>query len=186
MAGIVEPIKDVMTRLRTLTPQNQDGLFPNLYVRVWNNQFSQLDEGSIYNFPLPAAFVEVVSPAAYNRIGVGFSQGDLIFKIHIGHEQLDAGDGNFEQDLKIFDLRDSVIRLLSDYAPSSCGHMMLIYESQSFEHKNVYAYDIDFIVGFIDSKGSAYDDGCTDIYITKQPPTGLQINVDIVDQLTTG
>ena len=174
MAGIKQPLQDVLAELAKLDVQNQDGQTVKLYSRVWNNQVEFEAAGESYVFPKPAAFVEVVNNPVYEEIGVGFASADILFRIHLVHEYYNQ-DGTFEQDLAIFDLRDRVVALLSHYKPTACGLMVRTSETASYEHTNIYEYLIDFVCNFTDSKGSPYDPHAGK-YLTKQPPTELNLS----------
>jgi hypothetical protein len=182
MAGILVPITDVLTKLGTLDVINMDGTTGKLFARTWNDQFRNQEEGDIEAFPLPAAYVEILNPASFQRIGVGFDAGDIIVRIHAGHWQADAGDGTFAQDLNIFSLRDKIVKLISNFKPTGCGLLVHIGDGQNYDHKNVYVYEIDFTCHFIDSKASPYDPDAGK-YINSTPPTGLEIDVDKVDSI---
>ena len=159
MAGIVHPLRDILTRLSTIQVQNPDGLMVNLYARVWNNQLRQVEEGKSYAWPTPAVFVEIVTPVTFEQIGLGFRTADLGIKVHIIHEFYNQ-DGTFEQDLKIFELRDLILSTndgLSQFCPTACGPMNCMHEEQDDNHNNLYHYICEFICNFIDSKGSKYD-----------------------------
>lgn len=175
MAAILQPIQDILTKLATLQVVNGDGKTVDLYARVWNNQLKFEHEGKSYNFPKPAAFLEVINEAKYEELGIGFQSCDVGFRVHIVHEYYNA-DGTFEQDLTIFALRDSVVALLSLYQPTACGPMVRTHETQEYDHDNVYHYVIDFVTHFIDSKGSKYDPS-TGKYIDTTPPTNLNLVV---------
>lgn len=176
MAGIKQPLQDILTKLATLDVTDQNGRTVKLYARVWNNQVDFEKEGELYNYPKPAAFVEMVSPMVFEEIGLNFRSVDLGIIIHLVHEYYN-GEGTFEQDLAIFDLRDQVIALLSQYQPAACGPMVAVNEAQEFDHDNLYHYQITFAANFTDSKASPYDVG-RGIYIDKEPPTGLQMEVE--------
>jgi hypothetical protein len=178
MAGIKAPIQDILTRLTSLQVVNQNQATVPLYARIWNNQL-RIKKEDIYAIPYPCAFVELVSPINYDRILNGLSEADLIIRIHLAHEFYDAQDGTFEQDLLIFDLRDKIVTLLSNYQPTACGVMFLNAEQQEYDHDNVYHYIIDFKCGFIDSKGSPYDPGAG-VYIDSAPPTALVVTAQKV------
>lgn len=182
MAGVKQPIADILGKLTTLQVINQDNKTMDLFSRVWNDQFKKFDEGRHEAFPLPAAFVEVVNPANYDRIGIGFDASDIIFRVHLGHWFTDASDGTFAQDLAIFDLRDKVISLLSNFQPTACGSLVHIADQQDYQHSGVYVYEIDFKCHFIDSKGSPYDPSAGK-YIDSTPPTDLEIDVTKVDSI---
>jgi hypothetical protein len=157
MAGIKQPIKDILTKLATLQVVNQDNQTVGLFARLFNDQFSKLKKGEIEALPLPAGFLQLVSPTNFKRIGAGNDAGDITFRLHLGHEHMDAGDGTMEQDLAIFDIRDAAINLLSDYQPTGCSPLMFISEEPDNEHTNLYVYKIDFITHFIDTSASKQD-----------------------------
>jgi hypothetical protein len=103
---------------------------------------------------LPCAFVEVL-PQQFSQLGGGYQQSDVDFRIHIGQDQYDAGDGDMEQNTTIFDLRDLVYAALAGYKPTMCGELFKISEEQDYQHSNIYHYIIDFRTGFIDKSASA-------------------------------
>jgi hypothetical protein len=165
MAGIGDYIQDLLAKLETDT---------NLkYVRVFNNQFTQIENGTVESFPMPCAFVEIVAPNSYDQLSIGYTISDLITRVHIGMVEYDAQDGTFEQNLSIFALRDSIISLLQNYQPVGAGKMMKIAEAQDYEHTNVYHYTIDFKCSFVDDAGRTDKD-----LIEKEPPTDLEVNAE--------
>lgn len=176
MPGIKDCLQDILTQLTTLQVVNQDGQTVPLYARIWNNQVEYEAQGKGIVFPKPAAFVEIVSPATYEVIGQGYRDTDLSIRIHLVHEFMDAGDGTFDQDLVIFDLRDQIIVLLTKFTPSGCGPMNCMVESQSYTHTNIYEYILDFVCNFTDAKGSPLDTGRT-VYTQSSPPTALDVEV---------
>lgn len=176
MAGIKQPLQDLLTRLTTLQVVNGDGNTVDLYARVWNNQIRYEADGQLYNFPKPAAFVEVVSPATFETIGQGYQSSDIAFAIHLATECYNV-EGTFEQDLAIFDLRDRVRALLTGFQPSGCGFLNVATEQQDYEHTQVYHYIIVFVCNFTDTTGSKYDDNNPDAYKESTPPTELILNV---------
>lgn len=176
MAGIKQPLQDLLAKLTTLQVVNGDGSTVNLYTRVWNNQIRYEADGTLYNFPKPAVFIEVVSPATFEILGQGYRSSDISFRIHLTHENYN-NEGTFEQDLLIFSLRDSVIALLTGYRPTNCGPLNAMSEQQDFEHSNVYHYIIDFVTNFTDTVGSKLDSEHPDKYIDSVPPTVPVITV---------
>ena len=78
-------------------------------------------------------------------------------RIHIGHEEYDAGNGDFEQNVNIFTYRDSIINVLNNFQPTACSTLMKNSEEQDYVHTNIYHYKIEFTTAFVDSKGS-YDE----------------------------
>lgn len=176
MAGIVQPLNDLLTQLATLQVVNGDHNTVSLYVRVWNNQIRYEADGKLYDFPKPAAFIEVVSPATFEILGQGYRSSDVSFRIHLTHENYN-NEGTFEQDLSIFDLRDKVIALLTGYRPANCGPLNAVSEQQDFEHTNVYHYVIDFVTNFTDTIGSRLDVNNPNAFIESTPPIELEIDV---------
>lgn len=145
-------IQDILTRLETVADLK--------HVRVFNNQFDQLETGDTITFPFPCAFVEVL-PQQFGQLGGGYQQSDVDFRIHIGHEQYDAGGGTFEQNLDVFDLRDAVYQALAGYRPTMCGELFKVNEQQDYTHTNVYHYIMDFRTSFIDKTASTLIDPTT-------------------------
>lgn len=164
------------------------GVFP--YVRIWNNQLAQLEDGQTYAYPFPNAFVEVLQPANYLPLGGGYSISDVTVRIHIGHEQYDAGGGLFEQNTDVFNLRNFIISRLNGFQPTGGSSLMKVAELQDFEHTNVYHYQIDFKCSLVDSIGSHIDDGVTgeivDVIFSPigdpDPRANVDIEVSIGDQ----
>lgn len=173
MAGIKQPLQDILARLATLDVVNQDGQTVKLFTRVWNNQVEFEKQGALQSYPKPAAFVEILAPVVFDEIGQNFRSADLGINIHLVHENMNT-EGTFEQDLLIFDLRDQVIALLSQYKPTACGQLVATGESPDYEHDNVYHYVISFVCNFIDSTASPYAPG-RGIYVEKEPPTDLEV-----------
>ena len=175
MAGIKQPLQDILTRLATLTVKGGDGAFFNIYTRVWNNQIEYMRKGEGVDFPRPAAFVEIVSPVAYQEIGGGVLSADLGFNIHLVCENYDNGGGTFDQDLVVFDLRDAMFLLFSEFQPTGCSKMVIVNEQQDFDHDNVYHYVISWVCHYLDSKASPYD-SAAGRYTDSVPPTQIVIN----------
>lgn len=166
MAGLKNAITSILTKLQDVTELQ--------FIRVWNNQLAQDEQGQIYSFPKPAAFVEARTPNPFLPLGGGFSQSDITFVIHLVHEQYDAGDGTFEQNLDVFDLKAKIVTLLTNWKPDMCSGLMKVAEVQHYEHTNLYHYQIEFLTGLIDDAGSDDNKG---LNITKEPPTDLTIEV---------
>src|SRR5574343_447495 len=146
MAGVKEAILSLRSKLQEL---------PSLqFVAIWNNQLNQDEEGQIYSFPKPAAFIEARTPNPFLPIGGGYSQSDVKFVIHVVDDQYNNPDGTFEQEITVFHVK-----------------------GQDYEHTNLYHYTIEFLTGLIDTAGSGEDQGAV---ITKDPPTGLIIETEVL------
>lgn len=140
---------DILNKLKEITTLQ--------YVVMWNNQFSQIEDGDVEGFPFPCAMLELV-PQSYNQLGGGYQQSDVDFCIHIGHVQYDSLDGNMEQNLDVFDLRNEVVQKLSLYKPSMSGELFKVNEEQDYEHTAIYHYIITFRACVIDNTASTLID----------------------------
>ena len=136
---------DILSKLKEITTLQ--------YVVMWNNQFNQIEDGDVEGFPFPCAMLEIV-PQSYNQLGGGYQQSDVDFRIHIGHVQFDSLDGNMEQNLDVFDLRNEVVQKLSLYKPSMSGELFKVSEEQDYEHTAIYHYIITFRACVIDKTAS--------------------------------
>ena len=184
MAGIKPVLVDLLTKLEGITVVNMDQTTASLYARMWNNQLENIRDGG-YSWPRPAAFIEIVSPASYDIIGLGFRSADLGIRIHLIDEFYNT-DGTFEQNLGVFDLRDQVIAELSQYCPTACGAMNCINEEQDYDHDNLYHYIAEFVCNFTDSKGSKYDPGSGNFDESANENLDLTVaNGGIPDELPT-
>jgi len=154
---MVDVINEIIAQLRTISELKQ--------VSIWNNQFNYMEDGEIYSFPMPCAFVEV-SADDFELLGGGFQSTDLNVKIHIGNDFYNGS--NMDENLAIFVLRDLVIKKLSNFTPTTSGQFYRKSEKQDFQHTNVYHYEIDFKTHYVDNTAVIAD-------ILTTPPTGLQI-----------
>lgn len=174
MAGIKQPIQDILTNLQTIVVTNGDGQSVNLRARIWNNQLQHDKDGKYIGMQKPAAFLEVVSGVSWQNLQGGYSTADLGWRIHLVAEQLDSGDGTFDQNLAVFDLRDKVIAKLAMYEPTGCGAIELRGEDQDYDHDNLYHYILDFVCNFIDTTGSNISTGRQ---VERQPPLTMELDV---------
>jgi hypothetical protein len=182
MAGILQPITDILTILRSIPVTNGDGNIVQPYVRVWNNQTKYEHEGTQTAFPKPAFFLETMNDVVLEELGMGMQSADVGFRVRIIHEYYDAGDGTFEQDLVIFSLRDKVRATLSLLEVTGCGPLVAVRESQDYEHTNIYHYIIDFVCNFTDSTASPLDPNAGR-FIDSTPPLALDLTATLVDSV---
>lgn len=171
MAGIASVYTSLLTQIKT------DNRFK--FVHIWNNQLEQLEDGDTYAFLFPNAFVEIIPPSSL-ALPLGYNVSDITIRIHIGHEEYDAGSGNFEENTNVFTYRDAIIKLLTKFKPTGCSQMMKVGEAQDFVHTNVYHYTVDFLCSFVDSIGSIDNDSTL---VTKDPPTGLDLTIEIENSI---
>jgi hypothetical protein len=186
MSGIKQPIQDILAKLSTIQVANQDHQTVNLYSRVWNNQVANIKDGKSYEWPRPAAFVEVVSPARFEILGMGLRSADLGIRVHLVHDNYNNESAGFDQDLAIFDLRDIILGNfdnpvnpgLSNYCPTACGPLVCVGEDQDYDHDNLYHYILEFVCNFIDSKGSPYDPNTGKYFDTPNPDLEMTVEKD--------
>lgn len=159
MAGIKEPILHVKSLLKSIDVVNFDRKQTKLYSRIWNNQVDDEQGGEIPSYPRPAAFVEVLTPVQYETIGQGMATADLGVRIHLVHDFTDSNDGDFDQDLEVFDIRDSIISALTLQKLPNCGVLTLASESPDYNHAKIYHYILDFITNFTETGGNPIVNG---------------------------
>lgn len=147
MASLKQAILSIMAHLESTIP----------YIRIWNGQVKEEEDGKLYDFPKPALFIEARSSNQFQPLGGGFSQSDITFIFHLVHEQFDAQDGTFEQNLAVYDLKSSVNALLTNFKPEQCSGLMKTGESQDYNHTNIYHYQLEYICGLIDTDGVPID-----------------------------
>lgn len=123
---------------------------------VWNNQLDRLLTGEGVSFETPAIFVELIYEPS-KLLGVAVTQSGVIWRVHIVYTQLDAGDGTLDQNLDVFDTRDSIKVALSRYQPGNCTPLRFVGGELDYNHNNVYHYVMDFGCTIIDTKGSPLD-----------------------------
>ena len=154
---MVNVINEIVAQLRTI---------PELkLVTIWNNQFQYMDNGEIYSFPFPCAFVEI-SADGFEQLGNRYQATDINIKIHIGEDFYNGS--NIDENLTIFVIRDLIVKKLSLFKPTTSGALVKVSEKQDFQHSNVYHYEIDFKTHYIDITNVN-----ADIFTT--PPIGLEI-----------
>lgn len=181
MATIVNVYNDLIERV-------QDNAANFGFVRIWNNQLDQLADGDTYAFPFPNVFFEIEAPAQYNPLGQGFSVSDIKIRIHIGHEEYDAGSDLLEQNTNVFTLRNQIVNLFTNFQPSGCSSMMRVGEFQDYVHTNIYHYIVEFICSFVDDSGVATggtEEGVIeDIIFSPIDDPDPRANIDVVANIS--
>jgi hypothetical protein len=155
---MVNVINEVIAQLRAI-PEFK-------LVTIWNNQFDYMENGEIYSFPMPCAFVEI-NADGFEQLGNNFQAIDINIKVHIGQDFYNGT--NIDENLAIFVLRDLVVKKLSRFKPATSGELVKTNERQDFQHSNVYHYEIDFKTHYVDETAVK-----AEIYTA--PPINLQIN----------
>jgi hypothetical protein len=174
MSGIKQPIIDLITLLKDMPEIKTAG--------KWNNQIKHLEKGDQQAFALPCAFVEFISYTKLSGIGGDVVAGDITIKIHIGQEFYDAQDGTMDQNLGIYDLKDSIVRKLVNVNLTGCSQLQRSAENENNDNDNVTIYTIEYICEFIDSTGSKYDDG-NQRYEYSIPITDIEVDEQTVQNI---
>lgn len=147
--------EDIITKLKELNEL--------LYVDVWNGQLDQLgdDNGSpTYTFMFPCAFVEIENEQPSLHLGDGVQLFDpLLIKIHIGHEKLNDINGAIDQNLDVFDLKQSIYLKLNKYEPTNAVTMIRTSETQQYDHTNVYHFIQTYTTNYIDASAQESTNG---------------------------
>mgnify|MGYP001600438242 CR=1 FL=1 len=156
---------DLIEKAKTITGTN--------WQAVWNNQLDRMEDQSGLSLPFPALYFEIV-PQEYNSLSLGVSQSELEIRIHVCHDQTDAGDGTFDQNLDYFDYRDAVKTAFTMFKPFNCGNMIASGEEQDYEHTDIYHGILSFKTCFVDTKGSPIDPE-NGTWIERMPPTELVV-----------
>ncbi len=118
------------------------------YIHKWNNQLALIiQEGGARSqmFPFPAAFI-AFKTNEIQQLGEGRQMFHVEFDVHILDWQLDSGDGNFEQNLTVYDLADKVYQALQKYQPGltdeavPVGACIRVSEQEDNDHNGVYHF----------------------------------------------
>lgn len=138
------------------------GCEPDLFafVDVWNNQLDLAEQQQQYSFPLPAAFIEILNVQEPKQLGDGVQLYDqLIVRLHIVHEQLDAGDGTMERNLDVFDLTQKTFKRMQGFEPDKASAFFRVNEERDYYHTNVYHFIQDYKTTYLDDSAQRSTDG---------------------------
>ncbi len=107
-------------------------------VMVYNAQVDRIRAGLI-SFNTPTLFIEI---RQYNteNLGRNINTTDLSIRMHIVMTELDAGNGTLDQNLNIFQIRDTLNKLIINYTPPTCSAISYTNEFQEYKHTNLYHY----------------------------------------------
>lgn len=138
------------------------GCEPNLFafVDVWNNQLELAEQQQQYSFLLPAAFIEILNVQEPKQLGDGVQLYDqLIVRLHIVHEQLDAGDGTMERNMDVFDLTQKTFKRMQGFEPDKASAFFRVNEERDYYHTNVYHFTQDYKTTYLDDSAQRSTDG---------------------------
>lgn len=133
-------INEILTRLRLIVDFQ--------FVAIWNNQFEYLQDGGEYVFPMPCVFVEVQNENNQD-LGCNYQGQDINIIFHIGQDFYNGSQ--MEQNFTIFELRDLLVKSISNFKPTTASKMVKTSELQDFNHSNVYHYAISYKTHWIDN-----------------------------------
>lgn len=157
----------LLANVSRFTPFTQSVTEDNalFYVQMWNNQLAgwkdeylkiaNIDEPSrdttTYSVNYPAILIEF-DHVENEQMGNGWQiYNDLIIRVHLVHEQLDAMDGTMEQNLDVYNLADAVYAALQKYKPPGCVEVIRQKHGLDWNHGNLYHYILEFGTNYIDS-----------------------------------
>lgn len=114
------------------------------YVHKWNNQLRLiLESGGAKSqmFPFPAVFI-AFKYAPIEQLGEGRQLFYVDFELHILDWQLDTGDGNFEQNINIYDLKDKIFLAIQKFKDpdDSVGSCIRVGEEEDNDHNGIYHF----------------------------------------------
>lgn len=135
----------IQTRITTLVPEIT-------YVRIFNNQFENaVNENNTYDFPMPCVFVEFENVNEPKQLGAGFQIYEPLYvKLHLGVNELDSSDGNLDQNLNIFDLKDKLYKAMQKFEPNKASIFIRSSEEQDYDHTNIYVWKQTYRTTYID------------------------------------
>lgn len=156
MADLKDLEVDLLTKIKTLAGFK--------FWDIWNDQFDEIAKGNTFGIPFPAIFIEIVNPTKWQQLGGGLRTADILLKIHVVTELLNAvtngaagGDGAISQNLPIFDTRAIVMRGMFMYKPIGSGNMFSEADYQDNKHTNMYHWISEWKFAFVEATGT-YDD----------------------------
>lgn len=192
MNSLRECIMSIVEKLKSIPANPGDTYSSYLFktVAIWNDQIDRMTDGSGYSFLSPAAFVEI-NTSDHEFLGLGYTAFDVDVKIHILNEMLDYCDGTLDQDLLVFDLRNSVKTYLNMFRPTQTGNLMYVDEKQQFDHTNVYHYIISFKARMVDRYGNTEPTSITGTWsfefnIDWEGPNGMTPSTSVLCQIPSG
>lgn len=119
-----------------------------LYIHKWNNQLALIIQDAHARsqmFSMPAVFI-AFNTSDIQQLGEGRQLFNVAFDLHILHWQVDTGDGNFEQNLDVYDLKDKVFQAVQKFQPGitdstvPVGSCIRVSEQEDNDHNGVYHF----------------------------------------------
>lgn len=163
-------IQAILAHLATINVVTADAVTVPLFARLWNNQVDYVKQGQLQVFQTPAVFLEWITNEGGN-MGQNYNGNDVTLRFHLVHQNYNT-EGSFEQDLVIFDLRDTVCALLNRHKYIHLSPLQKVTESQDTSHDNVYHYIIDYNTHFVDT----LDDAISEPLTVSVPPLTIRLD----------
>lgn len=117
---------------------------------VWNNQIERMINSESYAIMNPSVYVELETQDQHQLLE-NYQGYDINVNIHIVAEELDAGDGNIDEFISVYTLRDEVVKKLNFFRINQGGFLTKISEIQDYNHSNLYHYIITYRAHYIDN-----------------------------------
>lgn len=154
------------------------------YVNKWKQQHNAIVEGKMELFPYPAVFIELVSSEPITNqmsMGGGTQLYEVNFRLHILYWMLDAGDGDFEKNIEIYDLQDKVYKAVNKFYPGATDIINPVgncirsgwYEDNEWSHAGVTHLIQDWKTTIVDNITEEPIDGID------SSPTPLPLDTEI-------
>jgi hypothetical protein len=182
MSRLKDAILSINDRLLTIPydwgankKSRQNYLFQE--VQIYNDQINRIKDRSTYSFDVPACLIELLHSEPRNLMG-GVSETEQIWRLHIVMGEADSMDGNFDQNVTIFEYRDIVKTWIKSFTPAYCSKFMDFGEQRDYKHDLWYVYTLDFKSTFIDTAGSIYDENSP--FITADTIDAVQIDAGVL------
>ena len=146
-------------------------VLPNLYVRLWRNQFAELENGDNYSFPFPCCFIEFMSDYDIKTLGNGIQVYEpMTVRLHIGSFEPDNGFGTLDENTNIMLLKQQIFTTLQKWQSTKSGIFNRNNEIMHTEHDQVSVWVQDYKCVLIDDTMREPING-----IVKDAPTDLGV-----------
>lgn len=122
-----------------------------MHIAVWNDQVALIQQQKGASHDYPAVFIEMVNDNPPHSVGNGVQLYEpLDIKLHIVYEQLDSQLGTLDENLDVFDFKDTVYKLMQKFEPDGASSFNRVAETQDYTHTNVYHFIQTFRTTWID------------------------------------
>lgn len=149
---------------------------------VYNDDFSQLDDGKKASFNFPAVFLSFPENVPYTDYGSGVQKTDeFTIRLYIAQKFMTDVDV-----LDIFDLKQAVYLAFKGFSPDdSSSSMTRINEIPDESRRGYYIFEQDYTVKLIDTSGHIYNKRVLIETFTIETEANLNIDPATVDGVRT-